>query len=159
MDLSAQQPAAALTLRNDGTTPLNAQVRVFAWSQTPDEDRLERTDRVVASPPIVQVAPGADQIVRILPPSGAPVDTEETYRLLIDEIPDGTDAQLTGVGVQLRYSVPVFVGAPASAKLPAVDFALERGTATPAVASGSSGAAGHARLLLRAANRDAVTRN
>ncbi|WP_200821863.1 hypothetical protein [Caballeronia humi] len=30
LDLSAERPVAALTLHNDGTAPINAQVRVFA---------------------------------------------------------------------------------------------------------------------------------
>jgi fimbrial chaperone protein len=29
LDLSAERPVAALTLHNDGTAPMNAQVRVF----------------------------------------------------------------------------------------------------------------------------------
>jgi fimbrial chaperone protein len=144
LDLSADRPAAALTLHNDGTTPINAQVRVFGWSQALDEDRLERSDRVVASPPIVQIAPGADQTVRILRVGNTPVTEEETYRLLIDEIPNDQTAQTTGVRVQLRYSVPVFVGAP-EGKPPVVDFALEH---TVPSASAAPGAA----LMLRAAN-------
>ncbi|ALL63329.1 Sigma-fimbriae chaperone protein [Paraburkholderia caribensis MBA4] len=153
LDLAADRPAAVLTLHNVGTAPLNAQVRVFAWSQSADEDHLERTDDIVASPPIVQVAPGADQTVRILRVAKGEVSGEETYRLLIDEIPSGQSADATGVRMQLRYSVPVFVGAPPDGKPPALQFALERaapdnatqGSAPPATA-----------LMLRAVNRDAT---
>lgn len=146
LDVSGQRPTAALTLRNDGQTPLNAQVRVFAWTQVPDEDRLERTDRIVASPPFVQIPPGAEQTVRILRVGNAPVTAEEAYRLLIDEIPDGLAAQTTGVRLQLRYSVPVFVGAPAGGRPPVLAFAFEH-TSPSATAPSAS-----APLLLRAAN-------
>jgi fimbrial chaperone protein len=124
LDLSADRPAAALTLHNDGAVPLNAQVRVFAWTQSLDEDHLERTAAIVASPPIVRIAPNGDQTVRILRVSGAPAVREETYRLLIDEIPNGSSASATGVRMQLRYSIPVFVGA-SDERAPALTLTLE----------------------------------
>jgi fimbrial chaperone protein len=141
LDLSAGKPAAALTLHNDGAVPLNAQVRVFAWTQSVDEDRLERTSAIVASPPIVRIAPNGDQIVRILRVNSAPPAREETYRLLIDELPDGQAASATGVRVQLRYSVPVFVGA-SEGHGPALALSLERKDAPD----------GSGTLMLRAAN-------
>ncbi|MGT2469644.1 fimbrial biogenesis chaperone [Paraburkholderia terrae] len=153
LDLAADRPAAVLTLHNVGTTPLNAQVRVFAWNQSADEDHLERTDDIVASPPIVQVAPGADQTVRILRVAKGEVRGEETYRLLIDEIPNGQSADATGVRMQLRYSVPVFVGAPLDGKPPALQFALERAAMDSAMQGSAPQAAA---LMLRAVNRDAT---
>lgn len=152
LDLAADRPAAVLTLHNVGTTPLNAQVRVFAWSQTADEDHLERTDKIVASPPIVQVAPGADQTVRILRVGKGDVSGEETYRLLIDEIPNNQGADATGVRMQLRYSVPVFVGAPLDGKPPALQFVLERAASDGLAQASSVPSAG---LMLRAVNHDA----
>ena len=44
--------SASATLRNDGDRPLNAQIRVFRWSQVNGQDKLEPTEDVVASPPI-----------------------------------------------------------------------------------------------------------
>ncbi|MDR5785385.1 molecular chaperone [Caballeronia sp. LP003] len=126
LDLSADEPAAALTLRNDGTAPLNAQVRVFSWTQSLDEDHLERTSVIVASPPIVQIAPGGEQVVRILRIGSAPLTREETYRLLIDEIPTQQSASETGIRMQLRYSVPVFAGA-RNVRAPALTISLEHG--------------------------------
>ncbi|WP_250469344.1 molecular chaperone [Caballeronia sp. GAFFF2] len=141
LDLSAERPATALTLHNDGSAPLNAQVRVFAWTQSLDEDHLERTAAIVASPPIVQIAPKGDQTIRILRVGSEPLAREETYRLLIDEIPNAQSAQNTGVRMQLRYSVPVFVGAD-EARLPALKFALER----------KSQASNEADVMLRVSN-------
>lgn len=139
LDLSADKPAAALTLHNDGSVPLDAQVRVFAWTQSLDDDHLERTAVIVASPPIVRIEPNGDQTIRILRLGDAPLAREETYRLLIDEIPNGQTAQSTGVRMQLRYSVPVFAGA-MDARVPALSFALERSDKADAP------------LLLRASN-------
>jgi len=124
---------------------------VFAWTQKPDEDTLDRTDRVVASPPIVSIAPGADQTVRILRVSGDALAGEETYRLLVDEIPADQTSQTTAVRVQLRYSVPVFVGAAASDQKPDVDFSLE---SVPAHVGYVNAAMVPAGLALRAVNPD-----
>jgi fimbrial chaperone protein len=125
VDLSADTPAAVLTLHNEGNAPIDAQVRVFAWTQSLDDDVLTPTTVIVASPPIVRLAPNADQTVRILRVSSEPIAREESYRLLIDEIPNAQSAQADGVHVQLRYSVPVFALAQ-HATLPALSFSLER---------------------------------
>jgi fimbrial chaperone protein len=124
LDLPAGRPAAVLTLHNEGSAPLDAQVRAFAWTQTLDEDRLDATRSLIASPPIVRIEPGGEQVVRVLRVGPASSAREETYRLLIDEIPRADAAQGNAIKLQLRYSVPVFVGAP-DGRAPALSFALE----------------------------------
>lgn len=114
IDLPPGQAAAVLTLRNRGTLPLNAQVRVFRWTQDAQGDQLNDSTALVASPPIVQIPADGEQLVRVVltqPP--APGAAEQAYRLIIDEIPDRRPQTLTGVTMQLRYSVPVFVNAAA----------------------------------------------
>jgi fimbrial chaperone protein len=141
LDLSGDRPAAAITLHNQGNVPLNAQVRVFAWSQSLDDDHLEPTSAIIASPPIVRIEPDGDQTVRIMRVDTAPLLREQSYRLLIDELPDASTEAGNGVHVQLRYSVPVFADAK-NEHAPALSFKLER-------VRTSDGADG---LMLRAAN-------
>ncbi|ANH75269.1 MULTISPECIES: fimbrial biogenesis chaperone [Ralstonia] len=116
LDLPPGQMAAVIMLHNRGTQPLNAQVRVFRWTQDADGDHLEPATTLVASPPIVQIPASGEQVVRVVltqpPVAGA---GEQAYRLLIDELPDRRPQTLTGVTMQLRYSVPVFVNATADA--------------------------------------------
>ena len=78
---------------------------------------------------------------------------EETYRLLVDEIPADQTSQTTAVRVQLRYSVPVFVGGGSGEQTPALDFSLEPMPVNAGAATASSGASA-AGLALRAANLD-----
>jgi fimbrial chaperone protein len=148
VDLSAEQPAAVMKLHNRGDQPITAQVRVFGWSQTLDEDHLDDAQRIVASPPIITIPAGGDQTVRILRTSREAPQGEETYRLLVDEIPQAETARTSGVRMQLRYSVPVFVGAPAAAA-PKIDFSLQR-------VAGADGKNLPGRLMLRASNGDAA---
>lgn len=125
IDMPTAPGAGALTLRNQGDTPIHAQVRVFRWTQSGLDDVLEPADTVVASPPIVRIAPGEEQLVRVVHPHAAPSAGETTYRLLIDELPQSGPRPATGVRVQLRYSVPVFVGTPEGMP-PTLQFTLRQ---------------------------------
>ncbi len=105
-----QTPASTstVTLRNEGDAPLNAQIRVFRWSQVDGKERLEPTNDVVASPPMATLGPKADYLVRLVRLSKTPAVTEETFRIVVDEIPEAK-LQSSGVNIAMRYSIPVFV--------------------------------------------------
>jgi fimbrial chaperone protein len=104
----APESAAVLTISNRGTKPVAVQIRAFAWSQTDGRDRLTPTRALVVSPPIVTIPPGKDQVVRVVRLAGGAVMGEESYRLLVDQLPNPRDRQNGVVNVLLRYSIPVF---------------------------------------------------
>jgi fimbrial chaperone protein len=118
------QAAAGINLQNFGDAPLYGQVRVYAWDQKDGVDVLTPTADVVASPPIIEVAPGSTQTIRLVRRGGAEAGAERSYRILIDEIPRG-DAG-SGVAIRLQYSVPVFVAPSAAAAAPALAWSLAR---------------------------------
>lgn len=107
--LPAGQNAAILTITNEGTTPVNAQVRVLGWDQAQDKDQLTETDKLVASPPAATFAPGQTQSIRVVRMDKSVATHEEAYRVVVDEIPAQTEAPQVGVQVRMRYSLPVFV--------------------------------------------------
>ncbi|WP_313303282.1 fimbria/pilus periplasmic chaperone [Diaphorobacter sp.] len=128
LQITSQQSAEGITLSNVGDTPLHAQVRVFAWSQKDNEDLLTPSTGITVSPPMLQIAPGASQLLRVIRSTSAPTGgSEQTYRLIIDEIPSpaplpsggsgtagakkasGTKSS-TALDFYMRYSLPVFVG-------------------------------------------------
>lgn len=112
LDIPAQEQSQAMFLSNSGKTMLRAQVRVQQWTQSGGSEQLEATRDVVASPPIVEIAPGGRQMVRIVRLQPAPAAQEKTYRLIIDELPGSDGVQppaAAGLQFLLRYSVPVFV--------------------------------------------------
>jgi len=105
------QNAAGIQLQNNGDTPLYGQVRVYAWDQRDGNDALTPTTQLVASPPVIEVAPNSTQTIRLVRRAGAqaaPGGAEQTYRILIDELPRG-DNQQDNVAIRLQYSVPAFV--------------------------------------------------
>ncbi|QOY92696.1 molecular chaperone [Massilia sp. UMI-21] len=108
ISLRGAQTAAGITLQNFGDQPLYGQVRVFTWDQKDGEEVLLPATEVVASPPIIEVAARASQTVRLVRRDGQPPAREQTYRILIDEIPR-LEPGASGVAIRLQYSVPVFV--------------------------------------------------
>ncbi len=113
--LQARQNADGLTLSNTGTAPLHAQVRVFRWTQENGEDRLQPTQDIAVSPPMLTIAPGAKQLVRVIRLGPPPADAETSYRVIVDELPVATGAAQaeapakSGLQFVLQYSVPVFL--------------------------------------------------
>ncbi len=108
LELVAPDSAAALSLRNEDTKPINAQIRVFRWSQVNGEEKLEPSVDVAASPPLTTLGAGIDYVVRVVRVTKTPVAGEETYRLLVDELPDAARRVPGAVTVVVRYSIPVF---------------------------------------------------
>jgi fimbrial chaperone protein len=120
--LSAGQKATSLTVTNQGTIETAIQIRVYGWGQKDNEDQLTATDEVVLSPPLVRIAPGSAQVVRLIL-RHLPEGHEATYRILLDQIPPPAEAGI--VHVVLRLSIPIFAQ-PAIRAFPDVQFHLER---------------------------------
>ena len=108
VEMAPQQGASGIMLRNPDAMPVYGQVRVYAWEQRGGDDVLLPTDEIQVSPH----HPGAARR-RAAGAAGARVagtgGDRESYRLVIDEIPDPSTPAVNGVVLRLRYSVPVFV--------------------------------------------------
>ena len=107
--LTPGQNAAVIAITNEGSAPVNTQVRVLGWDQAQDKDQLTDTDKLVASPPAATLAPGQTQSIRVVRTTKTPASSEEASRVLVDEIPARDSAPQVGVQVKVRYSLPVFV--------------------------------------------------
>lgn len=109
IDLTAPSRTASLTLRNQSDSPSNIQIRVFKWTQTSGTDQLTPAKDVVVSPPATQVQPGKAYTIRIVHLETPAQKSEESYRLLIDELPQiNVRRRRTLVDLVTRYSIPVF---------------------------------------------------
>jgi fimbrial chaperone protein len=127
--LALTAPAAATSLRvwNDGDQPINVQVRVFRWTQRNGEDVLEPAADVAVSPPITSLQPGSAQVVRVVRVSTEAVVREESYRLLIDELPNPFQPQGAGINLVVRHSIPVFLSPAASTAALSWEFTQAEG--------------------------------
>lgn len=109
--LQINEPALAthLTVRNGSDDPAHVQVRAYRWTQVDGEDRLERATDLAVSPPATVVAGGGENLVRIVRLQKAPVAREESYRVLVDQLPDAAAQGGVTLKILMRYSIPVFV--------------------------------------------------
>lgn len=114
IDVNGEGGAEKVTLRNLGDRPLNAQIRLFKWTQKDGRDVLEPTREVVASPPIAAIGPNGEQIVRVVRVDRTPLAGEASYRLIVDQLPEQVAPTKSGVSFLMRYSVPVFFASKAS---------------------------------------------
>jgi fimbrial chaperone protein len=104
--------AVAVTLVNEGDSTLTLQAELVQWRQDPQgQDRLEPTDDLVLSPPIIELAPQSRQVVRLARLSPPDLERQQTYRLIVREVPEIKNADQTGlqIPITLALSIPIFI--------------------------------------------------
>lgn len=117
---------ANLTLINEEDRPLRAQLRVMRWSMVDGKEVLTPTTDVLASPPLVSLKPKQHYLVRLVRTARTPPVGEESYRVLVDEVPDPrASIQPGSVQLVLRLSVPVFFS-DTPRRAPQVAWTIER---------------------------------
>lgn len=113
--MTPRDRAVAVTLINEGTTPVVLQADVNVWRQSPDgTDTLELTEDLILSPPIVTLAPQARQVVRLARLAPMPTERELTYRLVVREVPEAlaTRDKAMEVPIALALNMPIFITPP-----------------------------------------------
>lgn len=127
VELAAEAPSGAVTLRNEGAGPVTVQVQAFAWPRTPAIDDLEPTRELIAVPAVFALDPGAQQVIRVALRGQAEGPSERAFRLLITEVPVQPAEGKAGVRFALRLSLPVFVRVPGARPLPSWSARREPG--------------------------------
>lgn len=114
VELTAPASASSVQIKNTGNDVMSVQARLFGWTQKKGADSYFRTKDVVVSPPILKLAPGKSGIIRIVRLTKKPISGEESYRLIVDELPKLASGKRSTVSLVLRHSIPVFFSNPAS---------------------------------------------
>lgn len=110
--------AVAVTLVNEDIIELVLQADVYEWTQQQaGVDELKLSEDLLLSPPIIKLAPGARQVVRLALLRPADLERQLTYRLIVRELPEVGQARerTLQVPISLALSMPVFI-TPTSAK-------------------------------------------
>ncbi len=112
VELAAGHRIDVLTVHNQDVGPVQVQVRAFAWSQHEGNDQYEETREVLVAPPVFELPPQADQIIRIALRRDPDPARELSYRIVLQEVPQALPAGTSGLKVALRLTIPVFVAPP-----------------------------------------------
>ncbi len=113
--MTPRDRAVAITITNEGDSPVALQADINVWSQRPDgTDELVLTEDMILSPPIIKLAPKARQVVRLALLKPADASRQLTYRLIVREIPEATapKGNTLEVPIALALSMPVFITPP-----------------------------------------------
>jgi len=73
-----------------------------------EKDILTPTTAVVASPPIASLKPGGENLVRIVRVARTPVTARESYRVLVDQLPNPKGYKPGVVGILVRHAIPLY---------------------------------------------------
>jgi fimbrial chaperone protein len=114
-ELSGSHRTEALTITNADDSPVVVQIRVVSWSQKSGSEELVDTRELLATPPVLQIAPMGQQIIRVALRREPDPAQELTYRVILEEVPQAAPKDFVGLRVALHLSIPVFV-APAHGK-------------------------------------------
>lgn len=109
IDLSGNARSAVLSVKNGGDQPVVVQTRIMSWTQENGQDVVAPTKDILVTPPIVTIAPGGEQILRLGMRRAPDTTSELSYRLFLQEVPPPPRADFQGLQVSLRMSLPVFV--------------------------------------------------
>lgn len=109
VEITDKSPSAVVTIRNTGDKPIQVQTRVMQWSQVRGQETLDEAEAVIASPPMTTLNPGVNYAVRIVRTARGAVRREEAYRVLVDQLPDPSNARGSIVALVMRHSIPVFL--------------------------------------------------
>ena len=145
LTLQATQNADGLWLSNTGDGPVTAQVRVYRWTQQDGSDKETPSREVLVSPPLIQLAAADRQLIRVIRTGPPPMNAEESYRVVIDELPVPETGPKKGVQFVLRYSVPVFIAPAGAGAAPQLSWKVRREGQQAIVEVSNSGAI-HAQL-------------
>jgi fimbrial chaperone protein len=109
-NLSPNKPMSILRLTNNGESDLRLQVHAVKWGSDGYNETQVDTDDIILNPPVFMLKPGQQQFMRFGLRSVVPPGKEQSYRLIVDEIPDETSVgKSVGIRTALRVSIPVFI--------------------------------------------------
>lgn len=112
--MTPRDRAVAITLKNEGDAPIVLQADIYSWAQRKDgADDLVLTDDLLLAPPIIRLAPGARQVVRLAMLRPRDPGMQMTYRMVLREVPEAAPpSSRIAVPVALALNMPVFITPP-----------------------------------------------
>lgn len=100
--IPADSDQTIVWLYNQAALPWRAEAKLYRWRQDGDRELLEPATAATVSPAQFEIPPQGRQLLRVIRLGPSPVQSEDSYRLVVTQHASGSDTAL------LRYSTPVF---------------------------------------------------
>ncbi len=119
VEFSRQHLHTTLQVTNNGDEAVTVQLHPVLWELKGNQEAEQDTDDLIFNPPVFSILPHQTQAIRIGLRQYTVTEAEQTYRLILEEVPPAPGAGTQGLRTVLRISIPMFVkpGGPAAAKL------------------------------------------
>jgi fimbrial chaperone protein len=111
--MTPKDRAVAVTVSNDSDEEVVMQADLYTWKQKADgSDDLVLTEDLILTPPILKLPPRGRQVVRLARLTPPPAGVQQTYRLIMREVPEARTSTNIQLQVALAFSLPVFITPP-----------------------------------------------
>lgn len=111
--MTPKDRAVAVTVTNESDEEVVMQADLYSWKQKADgSDDLVLTEDLILTPPILKLPPKGRQVVRLARLTPPPAGVQQTYRLIVRELPEARAGAQIQLQVALAFSLPVFISPP-----------------------------------------------
>lgn len=113
MEFAPGSRASVIGIQNKDQRPIRFQMTLVEWTQnSKGEDVYTPSNDLIFFPRQLTVKPGDRAVVRV-GPKAIPTDTEKTYRLKVEELPEPIPENIgSAIGLTITFAIPVFLGKP-----------------------------------------------
>lgn len=102
------QKFTSIIVKNLSKEKVFIQAELLHWQQKDSKNIYNTSKELIISPPLFSIEPESEQVVRIGRKQLTQSSSEQSYRLLLSEIPD--QFKLTnGLKIVLRLNLPIFI--------------------------------------------------
>jgi fimbrial chaperone protein len=105
-------------LHNGASSSVLVQVQAVAWRDQSQIDDAPVTNEVLAVPPVFDLPPGSEQLIRLALRAPLTEHDERAYRLLITQVPQEVIEEPNTVAFAMRFNLPVFATPPGAEAAP-----------------------------------------
>jgi fimbrial chaperone protein len=110
LKLGSNQQILSFTVTNKSDAKVTFQLSAKKWSQKNGVDSTANTNDIIVTPPIVTIAPGTEQTVRVGLRSPTNHQTEATYRIILSQLPIDLKKHIdNSLNMIFTFSLPLFI--------------------------------------------------
>ncbi|MGE5792094.1 MAG: molecular chaperone [Bacteroidota bacterium] len=146
VDFEPGATSATLFVRNSGDAAVVLQAELNDWTMDEAGERYSPTSALIVAPPVMTIAAGAEQVVRLGLRAAADPSRERAFRLFLTEVPPPPQPGFRGLQVALRVGIPVFLR-PAAKTPPRLEWSAARTASGEIRVSVANDGTAHVRLL------------